>query len=393
MPSITGIRGRIYPDRSFSLGVVPRQKKGVREREYDRLHCTQEEVNFGCLSDWLEGKTDIKGEFVSISENPDAKVEVIEYAADTEAVQEVLYAQQAVDNRDFSRFYDCDVDMERPLLVKSLKSSQKKRNPYGKHGITNFGRRVCKNACILLEREYGLDRLGFGTCTIPSIDEEVCKAIIGNWSDISRRFYQKIRRICEKRKTAFIYVGCTEIQEKRFSHTGLPVPHLHFVYVSKASARSGYSFSTVEAYSAWNDAVNEVLVLRGGKPIMGTGGHKGSVKLEPIHTSASAYIGKYISKGATVVDAMQEKGYSEFPKQWWTACKRCKKMFKESVVRMDANTCTWLFYDYEFLYYGGYLDYIRPVYIEYGGASYRCGLTGTLSKEFYNLIVSQLKIK
>lgn len=338
------VTGKLYPDRSFSIGFVPKIAKKKAEKEYDRAYSLQEPTNELDVVNWLTGVDTIEGKFQSISESP--------------------------------------------LLVKGLKSSQKKRGSYGESGITKYGRRFCKNACILLEQRYGVRRLGFATATFPRMGGDTCEFVNGNISDIIRRFYQKIKRFFEKRGREFIYVGVVEIQEKRFGTSGLPVPHIHFVYVAKTGIRGRYIIDTKECYPMWNDAVNEVFELNGREKIMGKSGHKGSVKLEPVRTSAAAYLGKYISKGCKVVEAMKEKGFNRFPKQWWTACMRCKKLFKESVVCMDANLCKSFFYGLEHYLHEGIITWARFVEVEIAGEYRTMGLVGTISQDAYSAIVS-----
>ena len=339
MHNIAYFSGKVYPDRNFSIGLVPQRKKSSTESRYEHDLRQQGDVDAFALADWLTGATSIGGPTCGVGDSP--------------------------------------------LLVKSPKSSQKKSVVYGSHGITRFGRRVVKNTCILLQEKFGKSRLGFATATLPDMDYETLRIINGNISDITRRFYQKLKRHCQAIGEEFLYVGCIEIQEKRFAKTSMPVPHLHFVYKSKTSVKSPYLFSTRVAYTHWNNAVNEVLALHGCNPIMGTNGHIGSVKLEPIRKSASAYIGKYLSKGCTVVKAMQDAGFKEFPKQWWTASMQCKKMFKASVIRMDARTCSSLFYDLETWLHEGYIAWCKYVEILIDGRYVTIGLVGRFTKEAY----------
>lgn len=333
------LKGKIYPDYSFSLGIASKNNKKAAEKKYDREYLSQEEPNYGLVADWLTGRNTVEGEFRSIS--------------------------------------------EAPLLVRGSESSQKKRGVYGRHGITKFGRRFVKNACILLQRKYGRKRLGFATATLPSMDRDTCSRINGRISDITRRFYQKIKRKYQKRGSKFIYVGCIEVQEKRFGDTGIPALHLHFVFVAKDSLYSGYTLNTKDFYTAWNESVNQVLINSGGTPIMGYGGHKGSVKLEPIRSSAAAYLGKYLSKGCEVVKDMQERGFEEFPKQWWTACMQTKKMYKESIICMDANFASALFYHLEYFLEENQVTWAQFVDVEIAGEYRTMGLVGTFSKEAY----------
>ena len=339
MSILAQFKGTIYPDKSFSLGSIPRERKKASDKQYERAYRAQEESNAYDLIDWYTGTNSIEGKFCSTSESP--------------------------------------------LFIKSPKSSQEKRGVYGKHGITNFGRRFVKNACILLEQRYGIRRLGFATATLPDMDEDTCRAINGSISDITRRFYQKIRRKYQKRGCEFIYVGCVEVQEKRFRNTSIPAIHLHFVYLAKNRVHSGYTCNTSDFYTAWNESVNEVLKLNGYKEIMGIGRHIGSVKVEPIRTSAAAYIGKYLSKGIKVVEAMQEKGFTELPKQWWTASMQCKKMFKESLIHLKTKECEAIFYGLEHLLHEGLLTWASFVDILIGDRYVRIGCVGTMSNAMY----------
>lgn len=344
MVSQSSFTGKIYPDRSFSIGFVLKEKKGVSERRYDRDVVNQPETDYSSVADWLIGTNTITGEFRSLS--------------------------------------------EAPLLVKGAKSSQKARGKYGKHGITQYGKRFCRNTCILLQRKWGKERLGFGTATLPALSEENCKFILSRWAQITRRFYQTLKRICEEGGNQFLYVGVTEIQERRFRETNIAVPHLHFVYVAKRSVHGRYYFHTKQAYRAWNKTVNQVLRKENRPPIMGVNGHQGSVKLEPIRKSAASYIGKYISKGCAVVRAMQEEGYDEFPAQWWTASMHCKKMFKDSIIRMDAYLANSFFYELEHYLHEGSIVWARFVDVCVDGCMRTFGLVGKLSKDAYMRISS-----
>lgn len=339
LPQLIGVA---YPDQSFSIGVVPRKKIRVKDEQYERA-----------MTDYKIGK---HGALNSCYEDT---IEDLE---------------------------DNNLSSSTSLLDNSAKSSRAQRGSYGKHGITRFGKKFLRNSCILLQERYGRSRLGLVTATIPAVDPETCRAVIRNWSDITRRFYQKLRRICQERGARFIYAGCTEIQEQRFEDTGLAVPHLHAVYVSKRARSDDYLFSTRDAYEAWNDSVNEVLLLRGYRAIMGVGTHKGSVKLEAIYDTAAHYIGKYMSKGAKVCQAMKDKGYEDFPKQWWTACMHTKKLFKSALVRLSDQECKQLFYGWVSLLEQDVLTYVYPIYLDIEGRQINVGLYGVMNPEFYNVI-------
>lgn len=337
--SIARFKGTVYPDKSFSLGIVPSPKKSAQDRQYDRDIRQQEETDYGNVADWLVGTLDIGGKFVSTSESP--------------------------------------------LFIESPKSSQKRRGSYGKHGITPYGKKFVRNACILLEQRYTKKRLGFCTCTLPALPPEVQRVINGHWGEVTRRFYQKLRRIAAKRNRAFIHVGVTEIQEKRFRKYGVPVPHLHFVYVCSDTPGGQYLMSIKDMWQAWNSSIRQVCKLFVPDLCMDAIDRTGSVHGQRIQKSAAGYLGKYLTKGGAVLEAMQKNGWLEFPRQWWTACMQCKKMFKESLIHLDSKECEAFFYNHNAYMQRGELTYVHLIYITLNERDVCIGLYGCMSDAVY----------
>lgn len=336
------LTGKIYPDRQFSIGFCPKKKKRAEDKRYDRDFASQSDVDYSSLADWYEGTNNVGGSFRSLS--------------------------------------------EAPLFIKGTKSSRAKRGSYGKHGITRYGRRFVKNSALLLERKYGRKRLGFVTCTLPSFPEPIHHRLNGSWGELVRRFYQKLKRQLEKISQPFIYTGVTEIQEKRFASSGIPVPHLHFVYLCRGAKSGKYWLYICQIHRAWNEAIRETISLVGYPFTMSSLLGWGSVHAKTVQKSASAYLGKYMSKGAKVLKDMQEAGWTEFPRQWWNACMQCKKMFNDSIIRMDAMTCSSFFYQLECYLDEGSIVWASFVDVCIGGEERTMGLVGELSHEAYRLI-------
>lgn len=347
--SIKQFSGKIYPDKSFSLGAVPPPKKSAQERIYDREHASQPDFALDDKISWLMGNTSVGGIFRSTNENP--------------------------------------------LFIKSPKSSQLARGSYGKHGITGFGKRCVKNTCILLESKYHRSQLGFATATLPVYSDALLHRINGAWGEIVRRFFQKVRRLFKKRGCRFIYVSVTEIQEKRFKKYSQPCPHLHFVYFARRNPQEGYVLQTSEFVEAWRRTLIEVITIISQDCMDALKQdcmdalkqNKGSVKLETIRVSAAAYLGKYMTKGCKVVASMQEKGWTEFPKQWWSSCMYCRKLFKDSIIHLSSKECEALYYGFENYLHEGTLTWAQLVYYTVEGVDYICGLIGTMSKEMYEI--------
>jgi hypothetical protein len=385
--SITRFSGKGYPDKSFTLGVVPREKKKAVDAQYERDLAQQEPHNQLDTIDWLCGSASIGGKFCSLEENPNKRTDVFQRSDGYDSISDILQGVTKENLYLYAQHYNEDVDLEAPLFIRSPKSSQAKRGSYGSHGITGFGRRVVKNACILLEQKYGRERLGFVTCTLPSLPEEIHREINRHWGEITRRFYQKLKRKAESRNREFIYVGVTEIQEKRFEKHGIPCPHLHFVYLCRDSPRGEYLLKTYDYWFAWNHTIYQVLKLHAPHFSLAGKLATGSCHGKYVQKSAAGYLGKYISKGTSVLEAMREAGWLEFPKQWWSACMRCKKMFKDSIASMQSKRCQDIFFNLEKYLYCGDIVQVSFVYIEYGGVEYCAGLSGTFSDSMYRKIL------
>jgi hypothetical protein len=80
---------------------------------------------------------------------------------------------------------------------------------------------------------------------------------------------------------------------------------------------------------------------------------------------------------------MQEAGYKEFPKQWWSACRACKEMFKKALIRLNGKTCEAIFYGVEHYLHEKMITWARFVDVEIGGVSRTIGLVGVMSEFMY----------
>lgn len=340
MLSISQFTGKVYPDRSFSIGRIPREKKKTAERAYDRdytqqfdsyceLHKTYRGLEINEIS-WLDGRI-----------------------------------------------------RDRAGFNKSPKSSQRSKK-YGLKGLTPYGRRVVKNSAILLEKKYGISKLAFVTCTIPSYDSETIKIISKHWNEVVRRFFQKMKRNLEKRGLPLEIICCTEIQPKRFKKYGDICPHLHFVYVSRQNLGQRISNVTIAILTRyWKQSMTQVVEKFGTKEALEVS-FKSAVDAKPIRKSVAAYLSKYMSKGGKTLEKLQEKGLTDhLPGQWWTASNLMKKMFRESIIRLDNNTCNFIFYNLGDCLADGWLTWCNMVEIEINNEYRTVGCVGVFSEEHY----------
>lgn len=334
--------GTLYPDRTFSIGAIPKPKKLEADKKYDQDYESQ--------FDSYVVREDYKGRS--------------------------LYVER--------KFFTGTDDLNR--FINTPESSQELRN-YGSKGITAYGKKCVSNIAYLLQEQFSRSRLGFGTATLPSLTREGLESCLSNFGEIVRRFFQEIRRVFTKRGVKFLYVGVVEIQPRRFAKTGCPYPHLHWIYVAKSGKFSPWHISANLLRTLWRRVVVSILSVEAFKGEASQKDFRASIDTSTVRKSASGYLAKYMSKGSSTVESMQEAGFESFPKQWWTASVEAKKMFRDSLIKLDSKTCESFFYQLECYLDEGSVVWASFVVIELSGIERTIGLVGALSKDAYALLL------
>ena len=333
--------GKVYPDLTFSIGIVPPKKKRLEDSLYDK---------------------DIEDIYDSYDE---------------------YYNKYGCTKKRVVQFLTKPGDCGR--FIKGNESSRKVKR-YGSKGITRYGKKSVSCFGAILQERYRNACTGFGTATVPAFHPRVLYAIGERWGEITRRFFQKLRRSCERKGKAFIYYGVTEIQEKRYKSYGIPVPHLHFAYVCRDNRGSEFYFTASQARRFWQESITESVarldVAYEGESIS----FQASIDLQIVKKSVSAYMGKYLTKGVKVCDKMIEDGYEEMmPKQWWFACMQMKKWLKFATIRMTQDMCASFFHGIENLLHGCKVRWCNFVDVETEPGRYVIfGLVGRLYNDYYS---------
>ena len=237
----------------------------------------------------------------------------------------------------------------------------------------------------LLQKHYRVACLGFGTCTVPRFPDAVLRAIGKEWGEITRRYFQKLRRACQKKGSEFIYFGVSEIQEKRYKRFGVPVPHLHYGYVCRDKRGSEFYFTASEARRFWRESINESLKRVNIAPPGESVDYNAAIDLQLVKKSIGAYMAKYLSKGIKTAQKIIDDGFEDMlPKQWWFASMQMKEALKKSTVKTTQEECASFFYGIEKLLHGCKVEWCNFVDVEVSPGEYRIfGIVGRLSKEEY----------
>lgn len=330
---VTQLSGKIYPDESFTVGVVPfRNKPNDKDNEYERLLKAQEEY-------LLQREPDQPNRFIKSQE-----------------------------------------------LSQDAKTSKKNLQKYGGKGITGYGRKIASNLPLLIEQKFTKKKTGFFTATLPLLEEGELRIVNSYWSEIVRRFFQELKREYARKGEHLYYLAVTEIQEKRYARTNQPYPHLHWVAPSKKTVKGEFIVSADWLRSTWRRIVVAVLRLHGcNDGVIGSISFRASIDAQAIKVSAAAYLGKYLSKGSKVVKRMQEHGYA-FPGQWWSADSKGKRLFRQSIAHLSQEDCKTLFYNFHQLLEANQILYGSVVEIETDRGVYQVGVGGRLGKILYQYL-------
>lgn len=197
----------------------------------------------------------------------------------------------------------------------------KKRGREGLSGITKHGSRTVRNGAYLLEEKYGPQNLTFLTCTLPWVGESAEYSAGREWGEIIRVFNQSLTRLLSAAGLPPTYVGCTEIQEKRYRERGgLPL-HIHLVFPGRKPF-GRWLISADQFRNLWRNAV----VAR--CPEFKDAVFKSSIDCQRVKESAENYLGKYMTKGAAGLSMIlgDDPGIAEFlPKSWWCCSLNLKR--------------------------------------------------------------------
>ena len=255
---------------------------------------------------------------------------------------------------------------------------------YGQKGISNKASRRVRASASALERKYGRKRLSLVTCTCPNFSSENLRAIARHWTEVCRVFFQRLRRLKEKKKAPLAFISVSEVQEGRFARYGDVALHLHFVHVCRPrpSGRDWY-VDTRAMRRIWNQTLRRICA-KYGEGIDEKAKYGGSVDDHVVRTSASNYVGKYISKGCKTTQKIIDAGRADLlPSQWWNNSREMKELFEVQVSPLGKDRCVEYFYYGESYLEMGELTYYTLISADIGGEERIIGCYGILTEAAY----------
>lgn len=266
-----------------------------------------------------------------------------------------------------------------PLGLSSVPNSHTLKR--GLNGISSYGRQLVKNAAFCLEQRYGKKHLSFLTLTLPTTSTADNRTITENWHEIVRVFVQWLKRRLERGGIRGEIVGCTEIQEDRSEwQQGILGLHLHLIFPGRSPKKS-WLITPSQFREAWTRAVSKCI------PVTSEGYYWNAVEnVERVKYSASAYLGKYISKGVKAVSRFKALYPShKLPSAWYTITAELRHL--TICCKVGGSRAGEIL---QSAIEDGQIQYFRRVFIAYysdsEGNPKICGWYGVLSPEGRRLI-------
>lgn len=347
-PPLGGSRGyascRVYPNGEFGVGRVPAKSKLAEDERYDRME----------VAGWKFAEEGRRHEL-----------------------------------EDGTVLHDITDKIQTPApklgTVSELSQPVQK---YGKNGITNYGKRIVRNAGFLMEERFGRGTLQMGTLTIPSFDEPIMLVVCSNWAQLQKRFFEKCKRRYEKYKRPWMYVSVTEIQPRRWNQRKECGLHIHFLAPSYyLGLHNEYTLDDNWVRGAWRACISDLLSAKFPDGFRDDMLPTPNYRREKVKKSAAAYLGKYMSKGSDICEeVIADLGEEWLPSQWWSASSNLKKWLKSRTIHASGHTAEMLM---RFCSDGReeLLCYSAPVIIEsiFGGERI-IGYSGRLTEAGYVMI-------
>lgn len=221
------------------------------------------------------------------------------------------------------------------LSAPTISHRKSKRKRRGQRGISSRAKKMVRSCATLLEETYGKHRLVFLTLTLPNeMTDDEFRTVCLAWSELIRQFWQQLERLLERKQLPKAHVFVNEIQERRFRSSGRVGLHCHGLYVGRhAGEQWAISYKTVN--QLWARLITNCL----GRDI----DCSEATEVDSLRKSCKAELGKYISKGCKIVNAIIESGQGDLlPTAWYGASKSLKAEVKAGTRIYTDGFADWI---------------------------------------------------
>ena len=151
----------------------------------------------------------------------------------------------------------------------------------------------------------------------------------GNWAKFQTRIHDLLVRYLKAHGDGAMVVGVCEIGPKRFSSTGVPMPHIHVITSGWGSRRPDGQWLLCP------DAMDELVAKACQYAGLPLAERPAASRVEPVRHSVASYLSKYLTKEMPVkAEDLPEQWQSLIPHQWWFRSAACKALVEGCLIKL-----------------------------------------------------------
>jgi hypothetical protein len=239
---------------------------------------------------------------------------------------------------------------EKYIKISDLNSKPSKKRR-GSGGITPIAKRKTRSAVQIMQDKYSLYCLAFGTFTLPALRPEELEQVNTNFSDLSRKLFQELTRLAERRGLDTDYAFVVEIQEKRYRSWGQFCPHIHCVMQSRKDRFADPAIHYSEIRAIWERLLSNLLGRKVDCPA--------ATQWEKMKRRKVGEMGKYMTKGSQIAKEAIAKGDGHMlPTAWSGMSDNLKKEVKASIKILTGQEAEDFIENLDILKDAGLLSYV-----------------------------------
>jgi hypothetical protein len=197
---------------------------------------------------------------------------------------------------------------------------------------------MVKSAAALFERFFRRTDLTFGTVTLPRLNRREMRLVARAWPKITRRFFEELKR--EALRNGLLdweLVFVTEIQIQRWYRSGEVALHLHFLCPGRRHRHAPWVLTPQRVTEIWSRVLSSAI----GRPV----DCRAAIRLEAPRGSLQNELGKYLSKGCSVIREVVAAGLGDLlPSAWWGAASSTKRSVHANKYRVGSKAA-WALLD------------------------------------------------
>jgi hypothetical protein len=202
-----------------------------------------------------------------------------------------------------------------------------------------------------MQEKYSIYCLAFGTFTLPALRPEELEMVNTGFSDLTRKLFQELTRLAERRGLDTDYAFVVEIQEGRYRSWGQFCPHIHCVMQSRKDRFSDPAIHYSEIRTIWERLLSNLLGRKVDCPT--------ATQWEKMKRRKVGEMGKYMTKGSQIAKEAIAKGDGHMlPTAWSGMSKNIKKEVKASIVILTGQDAEDFLENLEIMKEAGLLSYV-----------------------------------